>query len=199
MISPFVLNEFLSIPERTTDESEWNGAWNMLLNAYFPMAEGWVVKPRVRKSYPPSSKEMFIVRRHQARPPEQTRDAVDFCVIFQIERNKTPVMFVELKPLAKLRRICESASFRAESERRFADFYDASPTVFTGISAFGPVVCKYELNKEDKSFTPELIPDIGAYINDVAPLDRWDLDLRTDVGGDRILDIFEKVKMGDCP
>jgi hypothetical protein len=47
-----VLDEFLDIPPETTDENEWYGAWNVLLTEYFPIDEGWVVKPQVGKSYP---------------------------------------------------------------------------------------------------------------------------------------------------
>jgi hypothetical protein len=63
-----------------------------------------------------------------------------------------------------------------------------------GISAFGHIICKYELDKGNNRITPNAIPDSADYVVDVAPQERWDLDLTTDVGGDRILDIFEQVK-----
>ena len=78
--------------------------------------------------------------------------------------------------------------------QRFIDFYDASPTTLTGISAFGHMICKYELNKGDNRITPTAVPDSLNYVVDVAPQERWDLDLTTAVGGGRLLDIFEQIK-----
>ena len=49
MLLQFLLDEFLVIPAGTTDENAWNGAWNGLLNEYFPLREGWLVTPKVCK------------------------------------------------------------------------------------------------------------------------------------------------------
>ncbi|KAF8622537.1 hypothetical protein AX15_006940 [Amanita polypyramis BW_CC] len=130
MLPQFILDEFLDLQAtETTDESEWYGAWTLLLTEYFPGREGWIVKP-------------------QASPPNKNRESVDFGVTFKIERQRIPVMFVEVKSLTAI----DSTSARADADvqmrQRFIDFYDASPTIFTGLSAFGHIVCKYELDKE---------------------------------------------------
>ena len=57
MLPQSVLDEFLVIPPDTTDENEWNGAWNVLLTKYFPIDDGWVVKPQVGTVVPTSSEE----------------------------------------------------------------------------------------------------------------------------------------------
>jgi len=122
MLPQFLLDEFLVIPVGTTDENAWNGAWNGLLNEYFPLREGWLVTP-------------------QARPPQTTREAVDFGILFKIEHQRIPVMFVEIKPLAAVDQLSARADADTQMRRRFAEFYDATPSCFTGISAFGHVVC----------------------------------------------------------
>ena len=122
------------------------------------------------------------------------RDSVDFSVIFKVERDRVPVLFVEVKAFKNISSLSARKEADSQIRQRFIDFYDATPTVSTGISAFGHTICKYELNKEDNFVTPEAIPDSIKYIVDVAPRERWDLDLTTDVGGDRILAIFEQVK-----
>ena len=52
MLPQAILDEFLDVPPGTTEENEWYGAWNVLLTEYFPVREGWIVKPQVGKSYP---------------------------------------------------------------------------------------------------------------------------------------------------
>jgi hypothetical protein len=77
---------------------------------------------------------------------------------------------------------------------RFLIFYDATPTILTDISAFGHVVCKYELDKENKRITPSKIEKRTNCVTDVAPRARWDLDLTTAEGAARIQAIFREVK-----
>lgn len=175
MLPQAILDEFLDIPPGTTDENEWYGAWNVLLTEYFPVREGWIVKP-------------------QARLPNKNRESVDFGVFFKIERQRIPVMFVEIKPLTAIDSLSVRADADAQMRRRFIDFYDATPTILTGISAFGHVVCKYELDKENKRITPSKIEKRTNCVTDVAPRARWDLDLTIAEGAARIQAIFQQVK-----
>jgi len=176
MLPQYLLDEFLDVPAGTTDENSWNGAWNVLLNEYFPIKEGWVVSP-------------------QARPPQNSREAVDFGVLFKIERQRIPVMFVEIKSLSAIGQISARADADLQMRRRFTDFYHASPSIFTGLSAFGHMVCKFELNKEDGNrITPAPIRGSMEHVIDVAPLARWNLDLTTAEGAGRVLTIFREVK-----
>ena len=132
---------------------------------------------------------------YQARPPLRTREAVDFGILFKIERQRIPVMFVEIKPLPAINSLSARAEADSQMRQRFADFYDASSTIFTGISAFGHIVCKYELDKDDDNrITPEAVQNSINYVVDVAPRARWDLDLTTAEGAARVLNIFQTVK-----
>lgn len=104
-------------------------------------------------------------------------------------------MFVEIKPLPSINQLSARADADSQMRRRFAEFYDATPSLFTGISAFGHIVCKYELNKElDNRIIPAPIRGSDERVVDVAPRMRWDLDLTTASGAARILNIFQEVK-----
>ncbi|KAF8635125.1 hypothetical protein AX17_004026 [Amanita inopinata Kibby_2008] len=172
MLPQYLLDEFLDIPPGTTDENAWSGAWNALLTEYFSVKEGWL-----------------------ARPPRSTREAVDFGIYFKIEHQRIPAMVVEIKPYSAFDQLSARGDADSQMRRRFAEFYDATPSYFTGISAFGHIVCKYELNKEDNNrITPAAIPGSLERLVDVAPRMNWDLDLTTDGGATRILHIFQEVK-----
>ncbi|KAM6489259.1 hypothetical protein JOM56_015160 [Amanita muscaria] len=103
-------------------------------------------------------------------------------------------MFVEIKPLTAMNSLSVRADADAQMRQRFLDFFDAMPTILTGISAFGHVVCKYELDKENKRITPSKIERRTNCVTDVAPRARWDLDLTTAEGAARIQAIFQEVK-----
>ena len=95
-----------------------------------------------------SLKEVDLCR-HQAQPPLRTREAVDFGILFKIEHQRIPIMFVEIKPLATTDLLSAQGEADTQMQQRFDNFYNATPAIFTGISAFGHIVCKYELNKDN--------------------------------------------------
>ena len=103
-------------------------------------------------------------------------------------------MFVEIKPLTAIGSLSVRADADAQMRQRFLDFFDNCPTILTGISAFGNVVCKYELDKENKRITPSKIARGTNCVTDVAPRARWDLDLTTAEGAARIHAIFQEAK-----
>jgi hypothetical protein len=82
--------------------------------------------------------------------------------------------------------------------QRIAEFCDPFPNLFICLSAFGTKVCKFSIDKDNKCsiIEPTLIT-IGDpnMLVDVAPLERWDIDLTTERGLDRVANIFEKVKL----
>ncbi|KAF8319211.1 hypothetical protein F5887DRAFT_1149383 [Amanita rubescens] len=176
MLPQAVLDEFLDIPPETTDENEWYGAWNVLLTKYFPIDEG---------------QRLTLVA---TRPDHlRTREAVDFGVLFKIVHQK---MFVEIKlALATTDSLSARGEADTQMRQRFVHFYDATPTIFTGLSAFGYIICKYELNKDDGNrITPAVIQNSPNRVIYVAPRARWDLDLTTAEGAARIQAIFQEVK-----
>lgn len=104
-------------------------------------------------------------------------------------------MIVEIKPLSAVDQLSARADADLQMRRRFAEFYDATPSLFTGISAFGHIVCKYEIDKGlDNQIMPAPIRGSDERVVDTAPRMRWDLDLTTAPGAARILEIFQQVK-----
>ncbi|KAM6499481.1 hypothetical protein JOM56_004989 [Amanita muscaria] len=49
--------------------------------------------------------------------------------------------------------------------------------VLYGVSAFGSNICVYTFTSQTRSLSPELIPADRNIVTDVAPLDRWALDI----------------------
>jgi hypothetical protein len=76
MISQSVINEFLAVPQGTTDENEWERAFEYVL----PLRRRLGCKTSDKKiiSTSSESKEMLTIHYHQARPPKKNKNAVDF-------------------------------------------------------------------------------------------------------------------------
>ncbi|KAG6871299.1 hypothetical protein C0995_006324, partial [Termitomyces sp. Mi166 len=97
--------------------------------------------------------------------PPQTREAVDFVVLFKIEHQRIPAMFVELQPFDKLKAPFGRDEVDIHMRRRFRQFFETAPRTFIGLSAFGHMVCKYELrNAEGNRITPPAILKSNNYI-----------------------------------
>ena len=124
--------------------------------------------------------------------PKSTREAVDSGIFFKTERQIIPEMFVEIKSLSAIDQLSVRPDADLQMRRCFTDFYDVTPSIFIGICAFGHIVCKYELNKEDNRIKPA--PIQGSLELVVAPGNRWDLDLTTVAGAAQIPNIFQAVK-----
>ena len=104
-------------------------------------------------------------------------------------------MFVEIKPLATTDLLSAQGEADTQMQQRFDNFYNATPAIFTGISAFGHIVCKYELNKDNGNWiTPAVIWSSPDHIVDVVSRVHWGLDLTTAEGAAWIQAIFQEVK-----
>lgn len=104
-------------------------------------------------------------------------------------------MFVEIKPLCKI----SLSSARADAHDQMCDRFRAylqaaTPPTLIGLSAFGHMVCPYELTTATGDVTPKELPLFLNYVTDIAPQERWDLDLMTDEGRNQLVAIIEQVK-----
>ena len=105
-------------------------------------------------------------------------------------------MFVEIKTGSAINSLSARALTDAQTWERFGDYYDATPSIFVGLSAFGHHVAQYTLNKEENNkITPSRILASPEHLVDVAPRQRWDIDLTTEEGGRRMLDIIQLVEL----
>lgn len=105
-----------------------------------------------------------------------------------------PAMFV--KPMSSL----ASPSVRAKADQqmreRFVEFFDSTPSIMFGLSAFGPRICLYTLDKETREnmILPHGIENSPLFVRDTAPLNRWNIDLMTDAGYDETMAFSNRVK-----
>ena len=105
-------------------------------------------------------------------------------------------MFVEIKTGSAINSLSARALADAQTRERFGDYYDATPSIFVGLSAFGRHVAQYTLNKEENNkITPSQILASPERLVDVAPRQRWGIDLTTEEGGRRMVDIIQLVEL----
>ncbi|KAF8424967.1 hypothetical protein EV426DRAFT_598019 [Tirmania nivea] len=64
-----------------------------------------------------------------------------------------------------------------------------------GVSAIGTKFCVYRVNTESGYIAPEAIPEDPLRVNDTAPAARWELDIMTAEGRERLLEVVGHIKM----
>ena len=67
------------------------------------------------------------------------------------------------------------------------------PTLYS-ISALGTRLCVYTYDKETAVLQPERIDEDPKRVNDRAPANRWNMDVMTSVGAERIRELVAHVK-----
>jgi hypothetical protein len=104
------------------------------------------------------------------------------------------VFFVEVKTALTITNLSARADSDDQMRLRLRQLFDQSLTELHGISALGTRLCFYCLDKNSESTTPPPIPRNEAYVNDTAPVDRWDADILTDDGYNRFMKVTEHVR-----
>jgi hypothetical protein len=104
------------------------------------------------------------------------------------------VFFVEVKTALAIENLSARTDADDQMRLRLRQLFDRSLTELHGISALGPRLCFYCLDKTMESLTPSRIPRNDTYINDTAPAGRWDADILTDDGYNRFMNIVEHVR-----
>jgi hypothetical protein len=172
----WLINSFVwaNQPQFATDESVYYGPYTRLLYHLFGIEGPFEIS--------------------QYHIPQTPRDAIDVFVLFIVELNKNPVLFIKVKP---------PASFALDSKRKQADdqmrdrFRDLRHSLVTprlpGISAFGTHIAFYEYVAATNTLTPPTIAPHPIFLNDVAPADRWNYDLLEANGIDRMRQVAQDV------
>lgn len=101
-----------------------------------------------------------------------------------------PVFFVEIKPLDHV----ESMATRVDADKEMRvilqSLHNLIPTPrLHGISVMGQKLAFYSLNKESGYISP---PEYVA--TDTVPKERWDLDITTEEGYAKLMEVVEDVK-----
>ncbi|KAF8515596.1 hypothetical protein BDD12DRAFT_811098 [Trichophaea hybrida] len=175
----YTLEQFESaLPRGEYDESEYYGPYNSLLNDLFPKQEHYMVVPQYKR-------------------PEQSK-SVDFTTVFLVRHQKHPVFFVEIKPAGHIHNVSPRASADKQMRERFEDLGDrVEIPILYGVSAIGNKLCFYKYTKATGDLEPELIPSNARRVIDTAPINRWDVDILTPQGEQRLLEVVGHVK-GMC-
>jgi hypothetical protein len=103
------------------------------------------------------------------------------------------VFFVEVETAQSIK-IQKPVRTDDQMRLRMEQLSDQRRIELHGISAFGTRMCFYCLAKNSESVTPPPVPWDFAYVKDVAPADRWDMDILTPDGYNRFVNIVEHVR-----
>ncbi|TFK37792.1 hypothetical protein BDQ12DRAFT_684694 [Crucibulum laeve] len=176
----YIKNAFEIITAGATHEYLFYGPYNTLLNFLFPAEEGYLMSAWFR-------------RPHDGWP-------VDFTNAFLVLKSSHPVFFIQVK----LPGDYESCSARASADEQMRMcFFDLADDiklpVLYGASALGTRLRFYTYRSTNKLLSPHLIPeDSEANGSDVAPAELWNLDLFSDEGYTRVMQIVNEVKAMVC-
>lgn len=175
MLPPKILALFDAVDTLSTDQTELYGPYNAFLDFCFPWEEGWNVVPQYRQP--------------------RKRDTIDFTTVFLVARHKIPVFFVEIKPASHLQNLGTRASADEQMRDRFAVLQELILTPrLHAFSALGNKLAHYKLIAGDLELIPNEIPRNHRYVTDTAPKSLWDIDVLTEDGFARFMDVVADVK-----
>lgn len=175
----FILEQFESATQGgESDESYYYGPYNSLLTDLFPKEEHYMIVPQYK------------------RPARLT--SVDFTTIFLVQQQLQPVFFVEVKPAGHIQYISSRTSADKQMRESFEDLGErVKIPILHGVSAIGNKLCFYKYTKVTRVLEPALIPGSITMLIDTAPSNRWDVDLLTPQGEQRLREVVGYVK-GMC-
>ena len=175
----YILDHFARIPDNTTIENKYYGVYNTILD---------------RECF---NTAQFTVQPQYALPNAQTPGIppVDFLVTYVVEVNDLPVFFLEIKPPNHREHISTRADADQQIRERFRSLYDLVliPRLH-GISVMGQQLAFYCLHKPSGLVTPEYVAPSAVRLTDTAPKARWDVDVTTEEGYQRFMEVVEYVK-----
>jgi hypothetical protein len=170
----FITFQFELVNKFTTDESEYYGPFNALLNELFPASEYYQVAPQFKR----------------------IAGSIDFTVIYLITRRKVPILFIEVKPYIAYDSDSARKAADDQMRERVLDFTAASipiPKLY-GISALGTRFCVYKYTPASRALTPPRIVPDPELVTDTAPKERWDLDFLEPQGEVRLKEVVLHIK-----
>lgn len=176
-----VVKTFQLVDQGSKKEKVYYPAYNKLLYSEFPADSNFTIAPQ---TYPLDSIESI----------DYVLEYEEY-VIFD-EAKSIPVFILEVKPKQSL----DSPSARDVADRqirsRFNTLLNDYPfEEFYGVSAFGPKICIYKVNKITGDIQPSYVPKDYNKIDKNPPIERWANNDITEVNCARQLKlIFNKIK-----
>jgi hypothetical protein len=171
-----IREQFDLVDPLTTDETEYYGPYNTLLNDLFPHSEHFQVVPRYKGPVTPGS--------------------VDFTTIYIVRKQKCPVFSIVIKPFVHL----DDIFTREKADQQMRDHFVsiigrnlAIPKLY-GISAMGCRFSVYEYTKDTNILFPPSITRDAMFVTDVAPADRWNYELLEENGELKMKTLVASVK-----
>ncbi|KIL57874.1 hypothetical protein M378DRAFT_87324 [Amanita muscaria Koide BX008] len=166
--------QFELIDKLTTDEGAYYGPFISLLHTLFPGSKHYQVSP------------MF----------DPIADSIGFTVIYLNARRKVPLLFLEMNNDVAY----DSDDARKAADNQLRGFFEVLggcipiPKLYS-ISALGTRICIYEYTVASRSLTPlPTTPPNTEVVADVAPKERWNLDIMEPQGEARLREIVGDIK-----
>lgn len=178
----WILKQFASIPggmNKATQEPLLHGFYNTTLGYLFPASEGFMIVP-------------------QYQPPTMDR-STGFTTIFVVESANTqipiPIFYLEIKPPGHINEM----SGREQADIQMRDgvrelISELRIPKLHGVSALGVRLAFYHYDAATRILEPPAIPRDPILINDTAPAVRWNVDLLSDEGYERLVQLATEVK-----
>jgi hypothetical protein len=168
-----------------THPTAYYDVYNRLLMDLFPLEEDYVVHPFYQNQSAPRALD----------PSTLSFEHIDLACTYAIGHLQNPVFFIQIKP---------GGYISDDSSRQVADFHmrewfkyftwDTPVETMYGISAIGTKLCIYTLNKAARILFPKPIRGRKKLAIGMAPKDRWDLDILTPEGEQRLREVVAHVK-----
>ena len=170
-----IIEKFDIVDVNTTDESEYFAPYNALLNFLFPSEQHFAIAPQYKGPVFPGS--------------------IDFTTIYIVQRQKHPVFFIDIKPQTHLKHDRTRAAADKQMRERYTRLKDdLAIDKLYGLSAMGAHFAVYEYDRATNRLRPAQIPADPEVMLDVAPKERWQFDLLSEVGSAKLAGLVDEVK-----
>jgi hypothetical protein len=176
--APTILEQFEIADRYSTDINEYCGPYNTLLTDLFPHTEGFQVVPDFKAPI--------------------TFGSINFTtrLVVRYRKIQFPVFFIDIKPALHL----EDISTRAKADEQMHEQFESIagqkfgiPKLY-GISALGIRFSLYNYNEATGIISPPSSSHDSMQFIDVAPVNRWNLDLLEKIGEEKFKETVAEVK-----
>lgn len=176
----WVLKQFATIPggvNNATQESLLYGPYNTTLGYLFPASEGFMVVPQYQRP--------------------TMGQSIDFTTIYVVEstNTRTPIFYLVIKPPVHINGMGRREQADTQMRDRVRDLMtELRIPKLHGVSALGVRLAFYRYDAATHGLEPPAIPRDPLFVNDTAPAVRWSVNLLSDEGYERLVQLATEVK-----